>query len=205
MSNHHPFHNDAEYLDAEYEYLRLRASRINAERETVDARHAEQRGETPRGQPSNREASLTAAALRLEEDETRRNIDARLSAHRADGDRPRLGVDVLCLEHDLSGDERLVLVAASVGGVSAFIAERVFSSLSFYGSPSVENLCSLLDPKSVGDWLAARRLFRDDAPLLRFELVELGDSRGEEAPDTLLTREARLSLSAWATVTGETA
>lgn len=205
MWKEHYFFNDAEYLEAEYDYLRLLASRINAEREAIEAGDAEERGETPRNQRTKRETTLTAAALQLAEDEARQLIDGRLAAHRAADDRPRLGVDALCLEHDLSRDERLVLIAASVGGFGAFMSERVFSSLSFYGSPSVENLCSLLDPKTTGDWLAVKRFFRDDAPLIRSGLVQLAEARGEEAPDTLLTREARLSMSAWATVTGDAA
>lgn len=205
MTNHHPFHDDAEYLDAEYAYLRLRASRINAERESVDARQPKSHDDVRVGRASSFEASLTAAALRHAEDEKRRDLDARLAVHRADGARARLGVDALCLEHDLSSNERLVLIAASISGVGVYMSERVFSNLSFYGTPSVENLCSLLDPKTVGDWLSCKRLFRSDAPLVRAGLLELGEREGEPTPDALFGLEARLSMSAWATVSGEEA
>ncbi len=201
-----PFASDAEYLDAEFAVLRARSHRLAATHEEVLNRTAEDTSDAHARREvraSSREAHLRAVDLERQEERLRAQLDARLMVHRADAMRPKLGLDRICEEARLSKEERLVLIAASVPGVSQRVAEQVFADVTFYGALSIADLCALLEPQNVGDWLTVRRLFRKDAPLRRDGLIVLAEPSGDAGPDTLLGLDARLSMRAWALLTGD--
>jgi hypothetical protein len=179
------FDSDAEYLDAERTYLRARSHRISAEK-------------------SGREPRCRLAELREIETSRRAELDAQLVAHRQATGHCPLALDLLCERHQLSDIERFVLICAALPGIHQNIAEDALSGIvAFCGATSVADLIALLDPRSIADFIVARRLFHRNATLVRTGLIVLGEPRGEIGPDTLLGLDVRLSLTCFAQLVGE--
>lgn len=201
-----PFATDAEYLDAEFAWLHAKSQRLDAVARERDARRDEETNDARAHRPgrmASEDARKNAERFGAEETRLRQEIDARLAVHRATKDAPKLGLDKLCEEADLNAAERTVLLAAAVPGFSQPFAERIFADTGFYGALSVADLSLLLEPVGTADWLAARRLFRLDAPLRGHGLVMLGDLKGDCGPDALPNVDVRLSMQAWATLIGD--
>ena len=196
-----PYENDAEYLDSEVNWLRLRLNRIEIEKRLGHAeREATESAETPRGRrPGVPELRGTLHELAHREQQARDEIDARLKAHRADSANPKLGLDTVC-EHGLNDIERTALLAITVPSISKELASDTLHAQGGYcGHLSLGELVTILDPKGVGDWIQARRYFRPSAPLVKHGLVVV-EPYGFPTAETLMNSNVELSLKAFAII-----
>ena len=204
-----PFSSDPEYIDAELNWLKTRVARIVAERQLRDAQEEESDGDPAYarrpGRLDSREARCRVVELKDRELQLRQEIDERLDLHRQERGAPTLGLDEICREYDLvQSEERLILLACLPLGVSQYVAEKILGDLlHHWGSISVADCISVLDPKSTSDWLRFRRLFRVNAPLIQHGLIEVSRHSGEPGPDTLMCADIRLTLTAFARIVGD--
>ena len=202
MTSKNTPYTDATYIDAEVEALRLRLHRLELEHRLADAeRAAIESTRSPQGRgPGIPALRGTLRELTNRERRVRDEIAARLELHRADPDAPELGLDKLCREHGLGKQERLFVLALLVPCISKALADHVLQEHGgFCGRLSVTDLCFVLDPKSVEDWLNARALFRPEAPLIKSGLVVV-DTYGDVTAETLMNANVELSLKAFSTV-----
>lgn len=91
-----PFASNSDYLEAEFNALRICAARISVRKTAEDVRRLEEDGDVSPyypGRPPSRGARFRTVDLREQEDRIRREIDARFVVYRADPSRPRLGLD----------------------------------------------------------------------------------------------------------------
>jgi hypothetical protein len=202
-----PFSSDAEYLEMEMAWLRARTSRIMAERRVVETLAEEEDGDPAHlkrpGRPGSREARCQVVELGEKETKLREGIDVRLKAHRASGS-PPLGLDVICEEHDLSAEERLVLISATPIGLSQRIAETTLGDLLHYwGSLTVAECVVILGVKGLADWIRLRALFRPTGRLKRLGLIDVVLIPGPVGPDTLMCADVRLTLPAFGRIVGD--
>jgi len=201
--NINPFNDDAEYMDQEVEFLRLRLARIEVDRRLAFAE--QECTESPDRRPSRAagvpELRGTLHALAHQEQQVRDEIDARLEAHRS-GDHPELGMDRLCHEFGLNADERLLITALAVPAVSKELADEVLRGQGgFCGRATVSELADqVLYPRTVADRLRARAYFRPDAPLVVNGLVVLNPFGGGSTAETLPSTGVELSLKAFAVI-----
>ena len=198
MSSDEPY-TDATYIDAEVEALRLRLHRIELEHRLADAERAvTESASGPRGRgPGIPELRDMLCQVSRREKETRDEIKVNLEKHRADSDAPELGLDRLCREHDLGERERLLVLALLVPSISRPLTDHVcFEVGGFCGRLSVADLCFVLDPRTVEDWLKARALFRPKAPLVKGGLAVV-DTYGAVTAETLMNANVELSLKAF--------
>ena len=206
--NSHPYPDDPSYLDAELNWLKVRVSRIVAQRHLSDAQEEESDGDPAYarrpGRVDSRELRCRAAELRDAEKRSRDEIDARLRVNREQRGAPTLGLDELCLEHDLSPEERLILLTCLPLGISQRVAEKVLGELlQHWGSIAISDAIGVLDPKNISDWIRYRTLFRPNAPLVQHGLIEVSRHSGEPGPDTLPSADVRLTLTAFARICGD--
>jgi len=193
-------YTDATYIDAEVEALRLRLHRLELEHRLADAERSvsesasgSHQGRGP-GIPGLR--GILCEVSRLEQ-QASDEVSASLELHRADADAPELGLDRLCREHDLGEQERLLVLALLIPAVSRSVADHVLQEQGgFCGRLSVADLCFVLDPRTVEDWLNARVLFRPEAPLVKHGLVIL-DTYGTPTAGTLVDANVELSCKAF--------
>ena len=158
------YQSNGEYLDREFEWLRTRVRRVAAEREHRDLTGIRF------GEPEEADAAL----LRTEEDRLRRQIDARLAAHRQEG-LPELGLDRLCREHDLTEHERFVVLMLVPTAVAEPVGDEILAGLSAGSSAwtGAADAVLLLDPVGVDDWVRHRRLFASDGKLVAKGIIEV--------------------------------
>lgn len=202
-----PFSSDAEYLEAEMAWLKARTSRIMAERKVVETLAEEEDGDPAHlkrpGRPGSREARCRVVEAVERETKLREGIDLRLTAHRASGRQP-LGLDVICEEHGLSAEERLVLLTALPIGLAQPIAATTLGDLLHYwGSVTVAECVVILGVKGLGDWVRLRGLFRPSGRLKRLGLIDVVLIPGPVGPDTLPCADVRLTLAAFAKIVGD--
>ena len=191
-------YTDATYIDAEVEALRLRLHRLGLEHRLADAeRAAIESTSSPQARgPGIPALRGTLRELTHREQQVCDEIDARLAIHRS-SDAPELGLDRMCREHELGERERLLVLALLVPAVSKALADHVLQEHGgFCGHLSVADLCFVLNPKTVEDWLNARALFRRDAPLVKHALV-IVDTYGSVTAETLMDANVELSLKAF--------
>ncbi len=116
-----PFGSDAEYLEAESHWLKVRAHRMQAEDEI--RRQEEQVVSWPprRGELAPSELTAKLEALIEVEDNTRSDIDAQLHAGVRGG--TLLGLDRLQHEHKLDDFERIVLLVAAMPALDRSVSD----------------------------------------------------------------------------------
>ena len=202
-----PFSSDAEYLEMELAWLKARTSRVMAERKVVETLAEEEDGDPAHlkrpGRPGSREARCQVVELGEKEGKLREGIDARLTAHRASGS-PPLGLDVICEEHGLSAEERLVLLTALPIGLSQRIAETTLGDLLHYwGSLTVAECIVILGVQGLADWIRLRQIFRPQGRLKRLGLIDVVLIPGPVGPDTLMCADVRLTLRAFGQIVGD--
>ena len=201
-----PFANES-FLDSAFGLLAIRVKRISAERELYEAEMRERGDPNTVGRThrvADEDAARRATMLREVEEEQRQMLDARLEAHRADPDAPTLGIDRLTQKHGLSPDERMVLLSALSYAVSEQMSEDIHGDLGvgMYGSATVEGLMRLLDAKTVGDRLRARRIFAPAAPLVKGGLIVLDFYRGGAHPEDVIGARTKISDTAFDVLVG---
>lgn len=199
-----PFTSDAQYLDAEFLWLKARCRRLAAQGDL--RRQVEQMG---RAALDSQEAAELRRLSALE-GRLRRELDQRLEATRTLTDGHRLGLDRLFGEAalracPLDDDDRTVLLALTLLGLSQDLAEQVLAPIhiSAFGLVTVSDALRLLDPQDAARALALRRHFRRTGPLLRLGLVTLRTSNRTQGPDCLLEADLTLTLEAFANITGD--
>jgi hypothetical protein len=143
---------------------------------------------------------LTETRERLEQAEVeergiRDAVDERLAVHRATEGVCKLGLDHLNNEHDLNGDERLVLLIATIFAVSKRHAHQIFDALdgSQFFTLTVDDMITLIDPPGMDGRARARLLFHRGAPLVKNRLVTVDVHHTVATPTDLL--DARVSIT----------
>jgi len=197
------FENDAEYLNDVVDWLRLRATQMTVLQELRDAERENQTGGDNRRGQHVQQLRCRAVLAREAEEMAHDEMAVRLDAHRV-SDRPLLGIDVLAEQHRLNEEERLILLVALLPAISQTLAEDVLGGVgSFYASVSVSDLIRILDPQGPGDWIAARRYFLPEAPLVKGRLLGIDSHReDDERPDSLLTSDVTVSMETFHILTG---
>lgn len=199
-----PFVDDLEYLDAQFEVLRILATRIQVEQNLRDALYNQTTGgEEGRG-PSIRDLQSRLITIRDRERQLREEIAARLEVTKADSSRPRLGVEILAERHRLIPDEVTLLSAVAVSAVSQTLAEEVFHDLnSVYGCLGVEDLLRFLNPTTGRDWVEKRKLL-EQSPLLTSGLLAIDVTHTDSPADDFLAATVFISQSTLKILTGQT-
>ena len=204
--NHQPFPDDALYLEAELEAIRLRLARAECERalgEAIDT--AIDGDEVPRRRGSIRDLRAMAAGLRAQELAARSEIEARLTAQRSNPSVCKLGMEALADEFDLSPSERLLLVACCAPALGTGVADRMVSSLSrtYCGAHSAADLVRVLGPSTIHEWLAVRRHFQPEGKLFKSGLLVLDPCRGPATSASIWQAEVQMPLSTFARIVGD--
>jgi len=197
------FENEGEYLGIVAEWLRKRAARIAAQQEQRDTeREFDNGGDSRRGQHVQ-PLRCRALVAKQAEEKAQDEMQSRLDVHRV-SDSPLLGIDTLAEQHQLCEEEQLILLVALLPAISSVLAEDVLGGVgSFYASVSVSDIIRILDPQGPGDWIAARRYFLPDAPLVKGGLLVLDSHRDDdERPDTLLSSDVTVGMEAFHILTG---
>jgi hypothetical protein len=202
-----PFSSDADYLEMEMAWLKARTSRVLAERRVIETLAEEEDADLAHphrpGRSGSREARCRVVETAEKERKLREGVDARLTAHRASGS-PPLGLDVVCEQHGLSSEERLVLLTALPIGLSQPIAATTLGELLHYwGSVTVAECIVILGVKGLGDWIRLRALFRPSGRLKRLGLIDVVLIPGPVGPDTLMCADVRLTLPAFGRIVGD--
>ena len=97
-----------------------------------------------------------------------------------------------------------MLLAVAVPGLSQRVSDQVLGNLgSFYGALSVADCIAVLDPKAPSDWLRHRKLFREGGALRKAGLIVLEPPTCAPGPDSLTSQSVRLSMAAFAAITGD--
>jgi hypothetical protein len=113
-----PFATDGEYLTEEATYLATLARRITNQQRLrdllVDDLHAQDRVIGTHEPTAVEACRCNIEALIEQERDLRHSLDQRLTAHRADPQRFRLGLDVVCEEHALPPEARTLLAVATI-------------------------------------------------------------------------------------------
>ena len=202
-----PYATDAEFLEAEFNWLVARAARISLvhrlEQESGHGAIAAQRM-WPIDKTQIAEYRERVGVSEAIEMGVREEIDSRRSVHRATEGACKLGVDRVCDEHDLADDERLVLLIVTIVSCGSLYAEAITDALSgsHHYSLTIDDVITLLDPHDLGGWAKARLLFHREAPLLVHGLIEV--ETHPQVPTTTDLLDCRVSIThrAFATITG---
>lgn len=211
MSDALPFNNDAEFLDAAFEWLTTRARRLtlerdirNANREDADAAY---RLCIPgKHRDCDDQAVQRLAAVKALEGRQREALQARRAAHSADAPVQPLGLDVLTQAHGLSQDEEIVILTAACGAISESASSEMYGDLAvgYFGNATTEGVSRLLDAQTTADRLRVRKLFRDDAALLRNKIIAFDLMTNRPAmPDDLLGARIRITDQGFAVLVGD--
>ncbi len=201
-----PFRDDSEYIAVEHEHLVAKAARIGLhrrlDRETghgaIAAHH------WPVDDEYIASIRRRLAEAEVVERGTRDQIDERLAVHRGTEGIAALGLDVLCKRHDLTEDERLVLIITAIVACSGHHAEAIFETLcgTHHYTPTVEDLVALMDPRDMAAWARARLLFHAKAPLLAHGLIKIETHPTLKTTIDLLDARVSITFEAFATLTG---
>jgi hypothetical protein len=197
MKTAKPFDSTAEVLDLYADIIKARCQGVDAAHDLASARSRESDPPRP-GQPILRDVKCRSIEATQEEQRLRRDLKARLAAHRADANRPKLGIDKVAEEFGLrSEEERIVTVAVALPGIGKL--EDSFGNIgSYFGALSIADICTICGATRVSDWLRLRRFLR--ALLSKPGLFIVGSHHGEPGPDSFMSREIRVSMPAFATL-----
>lgn len=203
------FASDAHYLQAEWEWLRARAQRLACERLRRQGQVSEMSRDTKtvgkRRTVADHDGDRRLAFWKDREAELRTKLDQDLDGHRR-APLGQLGLDRLCLEHDLSALERLALLVTTLCATSRVLAAEVLDDLSpgMYGAVVIEDmvLLNVDDPGDVAELLRSRATFAPDCKLLRRKLVTITYPSTALTPQDFLRGTLEITPSAFCQVTG---
>ena len=209
MTTPAPFESDCEYLDLEFAYLSMRARRLGTE-----IRLSEDHRDHPPWNASAIGAQETVWAVeqrrcldlcRDEERKLNEEIDARLTAHRADRDRFTLALDLVTADHGLDGTDRTVLLLAVCAAICPKVTRRILIDLDvgFGGRLTVESCIAMTEPSGVGAWLEARRHFSPGTSLIKAGLITVAYPSREYTPGDLLEGNVEITAAGLAAVVGD--
>jgi hypothetical protein len=196
-----PFASNAEYLEAETQWLKVRAHRMQAEDEI--RRLDEQVVSWPprRGELGATELQAKLEALREIEDNNRADIDARLHAGVRAG--TLLGLDRLQHEHKLDAFERLVLLLAAMPALDREVSDA-FEGLDRVGwsHQTTVDVSFAVAGCDFQQRLEKRASFKPDAPLIRHGLIKWDSCSQPDGPE-ILSSSFAISAQAFAVLVGE--
>ena len=186
------FRSNGEYLDAEFRWLKAKITLVNAERDL------RQGGYVHKG-PDD-----CVGAVRSREAELRQKLDERIAAHRASGQFV-LGLDLLVRDHNLTAEERIVLLLLTAPAISENVGDEVLRGLGTSGSAWVTagDIATILDVPDIDSWLRVRRLFTKVGRLRSQGLVVVRDGRCDEGAKTEIDGVWFLAGSAFAAIVGQ--
>ncbi len=182
-SKHQPFTNDFAFIDVAIAALGARARRLAHAR---DCRQAQQGG--PDDQPCQT-ALDRLAALTAHEEAMKADLDARLAAHRSDPAARQLALDGLTAAHELSEDERTILLTSFCFALSEDLSNFAFADVGtgYGGNGSVEFYCRLLGADSTADRVRVRNLLQPESRVVRAGLIRIETMRNRDfQPEDLL-------------------
>ena len=192
-----PFDSEAEHLDAWMTWLRFRRLRVETEIPEPVGLKKLTRG---RGNVSLTEDWQT------KENEAWMVLQGRLEAHRANGDAPTLGLELLAAEHDLPDHEKTILIALVVCAISDTLATQVLggmASASF--GVNVNDLMLLTAPEQsswgIQDWLDLRALFQPGGKLKKARLIKV-EHEPDGNPGELMDAYVTLTNAGFRRLTG---
>ena len=194
------YESDDEHLDEVAEWLHVRSARIDADRQLRGAEAANRElDELYRGQPPEK-LRCRLVLLREAEDQLHEDLGRRLDAHRM-GPYPALGIDSICEESRLTEDERFVLVATAIASISTTVGDATFGPLySSYSGMQISDIAQLLGAITPSEWLAYRRLFLPNSPLLKNGLVVV--DHVPQGPEDLMGVSLSVGRETFALITG---
>lgn len=201
-----PFTSDAEYLDLAFAHLIAKARRIGLQRsDDSDVRPMLQERTVGRYElVAAEERRRQIDALEVEEQRLKERLDGRLTAHRADRDRPPLGIDVICENSGLNDEERTVLLACTAMAIGSEIGRQIAEGLG--GNPfsrfETETAIKLMAPRNIGDWLQSRRLFDRSGALIKHDLIAVEYPSTTYAPTDVLSASVEVTAKAFSAITG---
>lgn len=201
-----PFSSDADYLDAEFSWLRCLVEVHEVGRDlddlikTGNAPHPVCIGRTEQVQVKNARRRLLES--KREETEFRSMLNSRLDAHRQKGDF-KLGLDIICKDNRLEENERLILLILLLPAISINLAQDVLNSMHMFGnSIPIHEIIGFLGAEGCEDWLKYRKYFYVDSPLLRNKFITIRFPSKTYSPADLLSAEVDLSINAMSIITG---
>lgn len=202
-----PFQSDAECVEAELGWLRVRCQRLMAEGKQRETEQEEADADPAfKARPGHVDARLAKCKVREArevEDALRADLDARVAAHRADPEAPALGLLKVIDQHGLGEPEKIALLTVLGHALGSEIEEWVFDGFlpPAYSGPDVGDTLKCVAPEGVAGHVAARRIFRPGSNLMRSGLVVLDENRtGPTMADTILHQGIHLSLAGLAAI-----
>jgi len=200
--------DDGAYLDAEFNWLSIRAKRIAAERVQRERAldHAPKDDHTLGDQElvADDENVRRVAALREREAEIRAEIDLGLAQTRRERGDKALGLDRLVEECHLTPQERLVLLLALAPAIGDEVAQLTSGEIngSYYHSPTIEVAISMLDAVAVADRVRCRCLFTPTASLIKHGLLTCDFHTRTKNAEVALDARIYISRRAFDTMVG---
>lgn len=186
------FRSNGEYLDAEFRWLQAKITLVNAERDLRQGGYV------------HKHPDDCIVAVRSREADLRQKLDERLSAHRASG-QFELGLDRVVREHDLTVEERIVLLVLTAPAISENVGDEVLRGLGTSGGAwvSAGDMATILDVPDIDSWLRVRRLFTQAGRLRSQGLVVVREGHGDEGARTQIEGVWFLTGSAFAAIVGQ--
>jgi hypothetical protein len=179
-TEHPPFKNDIEYIEAESAWVRARCARLDHERRVAE-KLRDVRRETIGTKPPTvvREYQRRLEAFHETERNLRVELDFRLAATRTGG--MALGLDTHAGDHGLGEVERVALLLSTLAALSDGDEDEIAKAgrTNFHGRGGPEVVWDFMG-LSFADRIAARQVFLPTAPLVADGLLVLtvGNSDG---------------------------
>lgn len=200
-TDHAPFKNDIEYIEAESAWVRARCARLDLERRAAEKLQDVLR-ETIGTKPPTvvREYQRRLETLHATERNLRIELDFRLAATRTGG--TALGLDALAGDHGLGEVERVALLLSTLAALSDGDEDEIARAgrTNFHGRGGPEVVWDFMG-LSFAERITARQVFLPTAPLVADGLMVLtvGSSDG---PRELRCSYMDVTTTAFETILG---
>ena len=196
------FTNNAEYLESEATWLKVRTQRMQVEDEIT--RQTEQVVSWPPRRGELGCCELQAKLTSVVETETalRASIDARRNIGGRKG--VLLGLDRLQHDHKLNSFERLVLLIAALPALDRQVSDPLegLDRIGWGHQTSVDVALTVAEC-SFEERLAYRASFKADAPLIRYGLIKWDACSQPDGPN-MLSSSFTIGPQAFSILVGET-
>ena len=197
-----PFTSAIELLELEVRAVVARCERIGIARDLAeDDRHHSLRGLVGDVQrTADEEQRRRLAAARAAEQAAQEELEARRKATRQAG--VVLGLDALCAAHDLTDQDRTMLVLAALPAISREMGSHLDRLATHGWSAATPEVVAAYLELNFARRIELRRRLRADALMLKHGLVTVDLGRTCDPADWP-GAEIRLTAKAWATLIGE--
>ena len=191
-----PFASDSELVSAEVNHLHIRLQRLDAERRLRQSERDAEVGEEDHRphRPKVRDLRGIVHELKTREEKIHAHLQERIHAHRSDAGAVQLGLQKLCDQFQLDGDDRIVIVALVVAALSHRWSDVLVPG-GFCGNPSADDIVTaVLGAHSVETILAGRARFRPGSRLRQAGVIVepyRGASHAGVLPDSMVVLSTR--------------